>query len=139
MPTTVIVAVIIMAKPEFPQPFLHRIASLIAGDENEAGNKGGEKEEGKRKVKTEKEINSEIAAIIRQITASVTFLPLLNEPCSFDLLVYTNKDANVSKKWEDSDPRYIVNSQQVKLRSFTTSVHKVEGMVSYKEKDEWDL
>jgi hypothetical protein len=52
----------------------------------------------------------------------VTFLPLLNEPCSFDLLVYTNKTAVVPKKWEDSDPRYIMNSQEVKLRSFTTSV-----------------
>jgi hypothetical protein len=52
----------------------------------------------------------------------VTFLPLLSEPCSFDLLVYTNKVAKVPKKWEDSDARYIINSQEVKLRSFTTSV-----------------
>jgi hypothetical protein len=52
----------------------------------------------------------------------VTFLPLLNEPCSFDLLIYTNKTAVVPKKWADSDPRYIMNSQEVKLRSFTTSV-----------------
>lgn len=57
--------------------------------------------------------------------SQVTFLPLLNEPCSFDLLVYTNKAAKVPKKWEDSDPRYIMNSQEVKLRSFTTSVSLV--------------
>lgn len=37
--------------------------------------------------KPEKEITAEIQAIIRQITASVTFLPLLNDPCTFDLLV----------------------------------------------------
>lgn len=54
--------------------------------------------------------------------AQVTFLPLLNESCSFDLLIYTRKTAVVPKKWEDSDPRYIMNSQEVKLRSFTTSV-----------------
>jgi mitotic spindle assembly checkpoint protein MAD2 len=72
--------------------------------------------------KTLKEIHGEIQAIIRQVTASVTFLPLLNEPCSFDLLVYTKKDAAVPTKWEDSDPCYIMNSQEVKLRSFTTSV-----------------
>ena len=89
--------------------------------------------------KSVKEIHGEIAAIIRQITASVTFLPLLNEPCSFDLLVYTNKEAVVPKKWEESDPRFILNSQEVKLRSFTTSVHKVDSMVTYKEADEWDL
>ncbi|KAL3944874.1 MAG: hypothetical protein SGBAC_001076 [Bacillariaceae sp.] len=89
--------------------------------------------------KTLKEIHGEIQAIVRQITASVTFLPLLNEPCSFDLLVYTKKDAVVPTKWEDSDPCYIMNSQEVKLRSFTTSVHKVDSMVAYREADEWEL
>ena len=93
----------------------------------------------KRVAKSIKEIHDEIQAIIRQITASVTFLPLLNEPCSFDLLIYTNKDAVVPSKWEDSDPHYIMNSQDVKLRSFTTSVHKVDSMVTYKEADEWEL
>jgi mitotic spindle assembly checkpoint protein MAD2 len=53
--------------------------------------------------------------------------------------VYTNKEASVPKLWEDSDPKYIMNSQEVKLRSFTTSVHKVESMVTYKEADEWEL
>lgn len=75
-----------------------------------------------RGIKSMQEINGEIQAIIRQITASVTFLPLLNEPCSFDLLVYTKKDTPAPTKWEDSDPCYIMNSQEVKLRSFTTTV-----------------
>merc|ERR1719217_1540640 len=75
----------------------------------------------------------DIQAIIRQITASVTFLPLLDEPCSFDLLIYTDKWAEVPDAWDESDPKYIVGgSQEVKLRSFTTKVHKVEGAVSYK-------
>ena len=43
----------------------------------------------KNATKSQKEITSEIQAIIRQITASVTFLPLLTEPCAFDLLVRT--------------------------------------------------
>lgn len=89
--------------------------------------------------KSIKEIHGEIQAIIRQITASVTFLPLLNEPCSFDLLVYTKKEAALPAKWEDSDPCYIMNSQEVKLRSFTTSVHQVDSMVAYREADEWEL
>jgi len=92
-----------------------------------------------RAPKTVREVHDEIQAIVRQITASVTFLPLLNEPCSFDLLIYTSKAAVVPKKWEDSDPRYIMNSREVKLRSFTTSFHKVDSMVAYKEKDEWEL
>ena len=114
-----------------------------AGDENNGpvSNEASSTSSGtaQKMGKSVKEIHNEIQAIIRQITASVTFLPLLNEPCSFDLLVYTNKTAVVPQKWEDSDPRYIMNSQEVKLRSFTTSVHKVESMVTYKEADEWEL
>ncbi|KNB46008.1 hypothetical protein JH06_0434 [Blastocystis sp. subtype 4] len=67
-------------------------------------------------------IQKEIQAIIRQITASVTFLPLLDEPCTFEILVYTNRDAEVPLKWEDSDPHFIPNAETVKLRSFSTSV-----------------
>mmetsp|Transcript_61510 Transcript_61510/g.133096 ORF Transcript_61510/g.133096 Transcript_61510/m.133096 type:complete len:210 (-) Transcript_61510:199-828(-) len=75
----------------------------------------------------------EIQAIIRQICASVTFLPLLDEPCTFDLLVYTDKQAEVPAAWGESDPKYITGgSHEVKLRSFTTKIHKVEGLVAYK-------
>ena len=50
-------------------------------------------------------------AIIRQITASVTFLPLLDEPCTFDLLIYTDRAAEVgirnprSWMWEVQGPQ----------------------------------
>eukprot|EP01032_Pedospumella_encystans_P018790 gene18790-21383_t len=86
--------------------------------------------------KPAKEVTQEIQAIIRQITASVTFLPLLNEPACFDLLVYADKQATVPVTWEDSDPCFIANSEQVKLRSFDTKIHKVDLMVSYKVDDE---
>jgi len=113
------------------------------GEENQKPNQklsgSSSSNNSKKNKKTTKEIHGEIQAIIRQVTASVTFLPLLSEPCSFDLLVYTKKDAAVPKKWEDSDPCYIENSQSVKLRSFTTSVHKVDSMVAYREADEWEL
>lgn len=84
------------------------------------------------RVKSAKDIQSEIQAIIRQITASVTFLPLLEEPCTFDLLVYTDEDAEVPRAWEESDPRYIAHSAEVRLRSFTTTIHKVAPTVSYR-------
>jgi len=75
----------------------------------------------------------EIQAIIRQITASVTFLPLLDEPCTFDLLIYADKHAEVPAAWGESDPKYIVGGcQEVKLRSFATKIHKVDGAVAYK-------
>eukprot|EP00804_Cyclotella_cryptica_P022073 CCRYP_019733-RA/>CCRYP_019733-RA protein AED:0.14 eAED:0.14 QI:0/0.75/0.8/1/0.5/0.2/5/590/143 len=44
-----------------------------------------------------------------------------------------------SKEVGRSDPQYILNSQEVKLRSFMTSFHKVDSMVTYKEADEWEL
>ena len=83
--------------------------------------------------KSQKDIQGEIQAIIRQVTACVTFLPLLEEPCTFDLLVYTNADAGVPVAWEESDPRYIQTSSEVRLRSFTTTIHKVAPSVSYKD------
>lgn len=49
--------------------------------------------------KPEKEIQTEIAAIIRQITASVTFLPLLENQCVFDILVYTDSKTEVPGEW----------------------------------------
>jgi len=75
---------------------------------------------------------SEIQALMRQITSCVTFLPNLNDPCTFDLLLYTNKETQVPKAWEESDPKFIANSEEVKLRSFTTKIHKVSTMVAYK-------
>lgn len=87
-------------------------------------------------ARPEKELTSEIQAIIRQITASVTFLPLLDEPCTFDLLVYTDTDVNVPAAWEESDPKYIAKSEEVKLRSFTTKIHKVDAAVSYLADDD---
>ena len=36
-----------------------------------------------------------------------------------------------TQAWEESDPRYIANSDEVKLRSFTTKVHRVDACVSY--------
>ena len=67
---------------------------------------------------------NEIQAIMRQITASVTFLPLLNEACCFDLLVYADQEASVPVTWEDSDPCFIANAEEVRLRSFTTQARE---------------
>jgi len=87
------------------------------------------------KEKTEKDIHGEIQAIVRQITASVTFLPMLEDKCTFDLLVYADKNTEVPMTWEESDPKIIKNSQSVKLRSFNTSIHKVNTLVSYKNEE----
>ncbi|MPC62394.1 Mitotic spindle assembly checkpoint protein MAD2A [Portunus trituberculatus] len=111
--------------------------------------------------------------VIRQITACVTFLPLLDCVCeywrrswrvevedegggggkkwrcrvevggwvevelqgSFDLQVYTHKDTKASEKWIESPPCFIANSQEVRLKSFSTSIQRVDTCVSYKMDD----
>jgi len=82
--------------------------------------------------KDEKQIKQEIRDVIRQITASVTFLPLLDCICSFDILIYTHKDLVAPETWGESDACIIENSEEVKLRSFSTNIHRVEAAVSYK-------
>ncbi|XP_014678159.1 PREDICTED: mitotic spindle assembly checkpoint protein MAD2A-like [Priapulus caudatus] len=64
-----------------------------------------------------KEIQKEIRDVIRQITASVTFLPLLDCPCSFNILIYTDKESEVPESFEESGRCFIANSQEVRLRS----------------------
>jgi hypothetical protein len=46
-----------------------------------AGGAGNAAKGGKKKEKTEKEVQGEIREIMKQITSSVTFLPILEEPC----------------------------------------------------------
>ena len=83
--------------------------------------------------KTEKEIQLEIQSIFRQITASVTFLPQLDAGnCTFNVLVYANADSEVPMEWGDSDAKEIENGEKVQLRSFSTSNHRVDTLVSYR-------
>jgi mitotic spindle assembly checkpoint protein MAD2 len=85
--------------------------------------------------KTEKEIQDEIAALFRQITASVTFLPQLQGDCTFNVLVYADADSEVPVEWGDSDAKEIENGEKVQLRGFSTSNHRVDTLVSYRMAD----
>ncbi|KAL8944787.1 MAG: hypothetical protein Q9216_000209 [Gyalolechia sp. 2 TL-2023] len=86
--------------------------------------------------KTEKEIQAEIQSIFRQITASVTFLPQLDGNCTFNVLVYADADSDVPIEWGDSDAKEIKNGEKVQLRSFSTSNHRVDTLVSYRLADD---
>jgi hypothetical protein len=85
--------------------------------------------------KTEDQIQEEIQAIFRQITASVTFLPVLDGNCTFNVLVYADADSDVPIEWGDSDSKEIKNGEKVQLRSFSTTNHRVDTMVSYRLAD----
>lgn len=79
-----------------------------------------------------KRIQQEIGSVMRQISGTVTYLPLLDCICSFDILIHTVKDCEVPEKWNETDPVHIQNSQTVKLRSFSTGLHQVDTVVNYK-------
>lgn len=81
--------------------------------------------------KDEKEITKEIQSLIRQITASVTFLPELTGRATFNVLVYTDNSGEVPKDWIDSDARDIRNAEAIQMRSFSTGAHKVGLQVCY--------
>jgi mitotic spindle assembly checkpoint protein MAD2 len=85
--------------------------------------------------KNEKQIQEEIQAIFRQITASVTFLPVLDGDCTFNVLVYADADSDVPVEWGDSDAKEIKNAEKVQLRSFSTNNHRVGTLVSYRLSD----
>lgn len=84
-----------------------------------------------RETRTDEQIQQEIQAILRQITASVSFLPILEDECTFNVLVYAEQDAPVPPEWADSANREIKNPEQVQLRSFSTNDHKIDTLVAY--------
>lgn len=78
-----------------------------------------------------KKIQMEIGAVMRQIAATVSYLPLLDCICSFDLLVHTLKDCDVPENWNETENVTIRNKQVVNLKSFSTGLQKVDTVVSY--------
>lgn len=66
------------------------------------------------------------------LIGTVSFLPLLDCQCAFDILTYTVPDCNIPNKWDETQPVFIANSQEVQLRSFSSSIHKMDTIVSYK-------
>ena len=85
-----------------------------------------------KSAKELKRIQQEIGSVMRQISATVSYLPLLDCICSFDVLIHTLKDCQVPEKWNETAPVQIVNQQSVKLRSFSTGLHQVDTVVNYK-------
>lgn len=82
-----------------------------------------------------KQIKNEIRDVLKQITSSVTYLPLLDCICSFDIQIYAKDDIELPEEWAQAEPANIKNAQSVKMRSFSTNIHKMETIVTYKLED----
>lgn len=65
------------------------------------------------------------------------YVPALT-PGAFQILAYTDSDVQVPVEWTDSNARLIAEGQaeQVKLRSFSTHVHRVDAMVAYRREED---
>lgn len=83
-----------------------------------------------------KKIQGEIGAVMRQIAATISYLPLLECVCSFDLLIHCEKELDIPTNWNETDGISIKNSQVVNLKAFSTGLHKVETVVSYRMSDD---
>ncbi|GJQ70563.1 mad2 [Trypoxylus dichotomus] len=82
-----------------------------------------------------KQIKNEIRDVLKQIASSVAYLPLLDCLCSFDIQIYTKNDVILPEEWADAQPANVKNAQSVKMRSFSTNIHKMETVVTYKNDD----
>ena len=69
--------------------------------------------------------------MVRASAANAALSHLINAPPThhvpmsagtIDMLAYTDKENEVPLDWEESDPRYIHNAADVKLRAFSTKV-----------------
>ncbi|GAB0498257.1 hypothetical protein MMPV_009598 [Pyropia vietnamensis] len=115
------------------------VFDVEASDDGAEGGRGATAAGGGGGIKTPKEekaVTAEIQAIVRQITASITFLPLLEDACTFDLIFYVSAAAATPDECEESGGRCVVNAQQVRLRSFDTGVHRVHTLVAYARQEE---
>ncbi|BFF98087.1 mitotic spindle assembly checkpoint protein MAD2A [Drosophila madeirensis] len=82
--------------------------------------------------KDQTRIQNEIRDVMRQISATVSYLPLLDCICTFDVMIHTLENTELPAKWDETGAIVIQNAQAVQLRSFSTGLHKVETVVNYK-------
>ncbi|XP_030385342.1 mitotic spindle assembly checkpoint protein MAD2A [Scaptodrosophila lebanonensis] len=77
-------------------------------------------------------IQNEIRDVMRQISATVSYLPLLDCICTFDVMIHTLQSTEIPTEWNETGAVFIPNAQAVQLRSFSTGLHKLDTVVNYK-------
>uniref|UniRef100_A0A182K5S9 HORMA domain-containing protein n=1 Tax=Anopheles christyi TaxID=43041 RepID=A0A182K5S9_9DIPT len=99
----------------------------------------GELEEASVATKALKKIQSEIRDVMRQIVATISFLPCLEQRCTFDIMLHTIGevfDANptMCKEFceEDLASIEIKDAQTITLKQFSTGLQTVDTKVVYR-------
>ncbi|XP_053665680.1 mitotic spindle assembly checkpoint protein MAD2A-like [Anopheles marshallii] len=87
-------------------------------------------------------IQSEIREVMRQIIATVSFLPCLEERCTFDIMLHTasnifEEQPNMVSEYleEDAASIEVKNAQTLRIKQFDTGLYKVETEVTYRKAD----
>ncbi|XP_023749554.1 mitotic spindle checkpoint protein MAD2 isoform X5 [Lactuca sativa] len=84
--------------------------------------------------KSDKEIMNEIIDVLRRISATYRVLPLLNEPCIFNVVAHIDMDGShgtIAFKWKDSEHE---RSYMESFRAFSTKILKAASSVSFKKR-----
>lgn len=80
-----------------------------------------------------KAVRGTIREIFRQITSSVSFLPLLEHEVVFEILLHIKKDTELQENlWADSQNHLMTNSETVEFKRFNTNIHELKTQVRYK-------
>ncbi|XP_050072595.1 mitotic spindle assembly checkpoint protein MAD2A-like [Anopheles maculipalpis] len=105
-------------------------------------NAGEGKENATTSSKSLPKIQKEIRDIMRQILASISFLPSLEDRCSFDVILHTKGDVDrempgMMEEFHEEviDSFEITDAQTVVLKQFSTGLDKVETKVVYRTLD----
>lgn len=94
--------------------------------------KNGQDAKNPTSTKELKKIQSEIRDVMRQIAATISYLPLIECNCAFDVLVHFLKDIEAPEQWMDTPGVKIQNAQTVQLKSFSTGLQNIDTIVNYK-------
>uniref|UniRef100_A0A182NA17 HORMA domain-containing protein n=1 Tax=Anopheles dirus TaxID=7168 RepID=A0A182NA17_9DIPT len=84
-------------------------------------------------------IQAEIRAVMRQILSTISFLPCIEQVCTFDLIIQMKDNADVNEEqilYEfqrvNKDNIEVKDAHTMSLKIFSTGVNKVETQVYYK-------
>uniref|UniRef100_A0AC35THE9 HORMA domain-containing protein n=1 Tax=Rhabditophanes sp. KR3021 TaxID=114890 RepID=A0AC35THE9_9BILA len=79
----------------------------------------------------DKKIALEMGSTLRQITSCVSFLPIIQKKCSFDVIAHTGDALAPDSEWEVTRERSMIEPTEVKLRTSSTGIHNVGAKVQY--------
>ncbi|XP_059618839.1 uncharacterized protein LOC132263203 [Phlebotomus argentipes] len=84
-----------------------------------------------RELKSVKRIHIEMSQVMRQIMASVTILPVLEDECTFHMTVLCIPGTVFPPGWTTTIDDSISNAEDIQFRSIETGFHAVAGSVHF--------